>query len=142
MVENTSFTGSTGCEMKWSLTLKENTKLHLFQDAGSIEGKGKLSSLNLELAAGNVTWKEGAHPVNIQLSAGNLELINTTFPETGKSQISIATGNASLSSPKGSKISTVMSIAAGNSENSFKATEKGHLLEINIALGNGTHSFY
>ncbi|GEM_PF-5162782 len=129
--------------MKWSLTLKENTKLHLFQDAGSIEGKVKLSSLNLELAAGNVTWKEGAHPVNIQLSAGNLELINTTFPETGKSQIiSIATGNASLSSPKGSKISTVMSIAAGNSENSFKATEKGHLLEINIALGNGTHSFY
>ena len=139
MVENTSITGQGGCVIHWTLTIPETGNLNLNQAAGSIKGEGKLSSLKIQLAAGNLTWKNGNMPLGIQVAAGNVDMKNMTFPGTGESLIQVGTGNLSLTSPKGQKVTTTIDNAIGKENNSFAQKVKGHLLKLKVAVGKVSH---
>ncbi len=139
MVENTSFTGSNGCELIWNLTVSPQVELTLAQDAGTISGKGTLKNLKVDLAAGNLEWVDSNNPLAIQVSAGNVNFKNARFPESGKSLINVATGNVSLTSPPDEKITSVITTAVGPGKNEFEDKKDGHLIEINVALGKASH---
>jgi hypothetical protein len=139
MVENTSITGQGGCVIHWTLTVPETGNLNLNQAAGSIKGEGKLSSLKIQLAAGNLTWKNGNMPLGIQVAAGNVDMKNMTFPEKGESIIQVGTGNLSLTSPKGQKVTTTIDNAIGKENNSFAQKGMAHKLKLKVAVGKVNH---
>ena len=141
-VRNSSFTGDSGCELEWSLTLRPDVSLEIEQAAGNITGTGALKALSIKLAAGQLTWSKMAMPVSIEVAAGNIELQAQHWPEEGSSNISVATGNVSIKSPKGANVSTQISKAMGIVTNDFPPKQGGHSLKIDLALGKVSHLAY
>jgi hypothetical protein len=141
-VRNTSFTGDSGCEVHWTLSLSKDVNLSINQAAGNVSGSGKIEKLSLELAAGQLTWSEMNMFLSVKLAAGNVDLTATGWPNKGSSKISVATGNISIKSPKGSSVSTEISKAMGVSSNDFPVGKKDHSLKIELALGKANHQSY
>ncbi len=141
-VVNTSFTGDSGCEVEWNLSLAKNTSLSIELAAGNIRGSGQIARADIKLAAGQLKWNQMSMPVSIELAAGNIEIEAKDWPVKGSSKISVATGNISISSPRGSAVSTQVSKAIGMSDNDFPAGRPGHKLTLEIALGKASHASY
>jgi len=142
LIENTSFTGSSGCELEWTLNLNSSTSLVIEQAAGTISGSGALKSLQVSLAAGELTWVESNMPIQVEVAAGRVKWSAAGWPSEGKSSIKVATGDIEVKSPKNALVGTTITKALGVATNDFKSSGKGHELSIEVAMGKASHIAY
>lgn len=105
-----------------------------------IKGSGKLNHLNISLAAGDLKWAKGDNSFDLKVAAGKVTLENMSFPKTGESSISVATGSVSLTSPADAPVYTEIEKAIGSETNDFSTNKNGHNLKIKVAVGTANHS--
>ncbi|GEM_PF-2574385 len=140
-VENTSFTGESGCDLTWNLQVTKESTLKLTQKAGKIVGVGNIKSLTTTLAAGTVAWSKGEMPVQINVAAGSVKLTDMNWTSEGSSKVALSTGNVEITSPKEAQVTTKISNSVGIKKNDFTEQGKKHTLVIQVAFGQVRHTF-
>jgi len=141
-VENSSFTGSNGCELAWHLKLTKDTELKIKQRTGTITGKGKVFDLNINLTRGKIFWENSNMPIQIHLEKGAIRWEASAWPQNQKSTISVASGSVIIESPKNATVTTHIShsIGTANDKNDFSTQHSGyHQLLIEMAAGEVIH---
>ncbi len=139
-VENTSFTGEGGCELKWTLQVNPNAEMELKQASGKISGKGEIFDLKIKQASGSISWEKSNMPMHIELAAGKIEIDADGWPKNQKSSIEVAAGSVKIESPKKATVTTLIDSAIASEENDFSTEDKdNHLLSIKVATGSIKH---
>lgn len=141
-VQNSSFTGSDGCKLIWHLSLTKDSELKIKQKTGTITGKGKIFSLDINLDVGKIFWKKSDMPIHIKVEKGAVLWEADAWPMNQKSTISVASGSVVVESPKNASVTTHISNLEGshNDKNDFSAQDtRYHQLLIEMAAGKVLH---
>jgi hypothetical protein len=160
-VEQSGFVDSDDCRADVDIRVPKTVNLTIAEGSGPVDIKGvegnldfKIGSGNLkaegrfaivtgESGSGNVTVKGLAGGGKLDSGSGNLELKFAQAALKGAIEINVASGNANLFFPKGTKVQSKLTAASGKLTNELgESTNAEFTVAMRAASGNLTIKSY